>query len=338
MVDILQKLINAVSVSGSEEGVSKIIEGLIEGYADTIRTDALGNLIALKKSGLPDAKKIMIASHMDEIGFIVTFIEETGFIRVAPVGWINWAAASFGEVLFKNGLRGVLVPESKIYPNDYSAQNMYIDIGAKDGDDAGKKIKIGDMCTVAPKIVELINNRIAASKLDDKIACAILIKTLQNFKNIKPPYDLYFVFTAQEELGLRGALTAAQAIGPDYSIAVDVTATGDTPECHPMALKIGAGAAIKIMDSSVICHKDMVNLFLKTAAEKNIPHQSEILTQGGTDTSAMQAAGAGSVAGALSVPTRYIHSGVELCSINDVTACADLLYASLENIINLRTA
>ncbi|MCL2815493.1 MAG: M42 family metallopeptidase [Oscillospiraceae bacterium] len=335
MVDILQKLVGAVSVSGSEEALSEVIREFIKDCADEIKNDALGNLIAVKKSGKPGAKKIMMAAHMDEIGFIVTFIEDSGFIKVAPIGGIRWPAVAYGEILFTNGQAGVLVPEGKISPNDYSSANMYIDIGAKDKADAETSVKIGDICTLAPKIINLMNNRVAASKLDDKIACVILIQTLLELKDTVPPNDLYFVFTTQEEVGVRGAKTSAQAILPDYAIAVDVTATGDTPECQPMASKVGSGAAIKIMDGLVICHRDMINLFLKTAEEKNIPHQSEILAQGGTDTIAMQTAGTGSVAGAISIPTRYIHSGVELCSMDDVRACVDLLKFSLEKIDTL---
>jgi endoglucanase len=332
MVEILKKLLNAVSVSGAEEDVSNVIRGMINGCADEIMNDALGNLIAVKKSGKSGAKKIMTAAHMDEIGFMVTFIEDSGFLKVAPVGGINWTAVAYGEILFKNGVKGVLVPEGKVSPNEYSAAKIYIDIGAKDKADAETKVKIGDTCTLAPKVISLMNNRIAATKLDNKIACAVLIQALLDLKDVSPANDLYFVFTAQEEVGLRGARTAAQSIMPDYSIAVDVTGTGDTPECFPMNAKVGAGAAIKIMDSSVICHKDMINLFMKLAKEKNIASQSEILTGGGTDTAVMQSAGSGSIAGALSIPTRYIHSGVELCSMDDVQACVDLLKAALESI------
>ncbi|MCL2771771.1 MAG: M20/M25/M40 family metallo-hydrolase [Oscillospiraceae bacterium] len=334
MIDILKKLVNAVSVSGAEEAVSDEIRELIAGCSDEIKSDALGNLIAVKKSseGNVNAKKIMTAAHMDEIGFIVTFIEDSGFIRVSRVGGINWISAAYGEILFKNGLHGVIVPEGNVKPNEYDASKMYIDIGAKDKADAEIKVKIGDTCTIAPKIITLMNNRIAAAKLDNKISCAVLIQTLLNMKNTKLESDLYFVFTAQEEVGLRGARTAAQFIMPDYSIAVDVTRTGDTPECLPMATKIGDGAAIKLMDSSVICHKDMVNLLMQTAKENNIKYQSEILAAGGTDTAVMQSAGAGSIAGAISVPTRYMHSGAELCSMDDVQACVDLLGKVLKKI------
>ena len=333
MVDILRKLTNAVSVSGAEEDIADVIRELIKDCADEIKSDALGNLTAVKKSGKADAKKIMMAAHMDEIGFMINFIEDSGFLKVAPVGGINWAAVSFNEILFRSGLKGVIVPEGRTYPGEYSAAKMYIDIGAKDKADAETKVKIGDTCTIMPKVVELMNNRVAAAKLDDKIACVVLIQALLEMKDVKPDYDLYFVFTVQEEVGLRGARVAAQAIMPDYAIAVDVTGAGDTPECFPMAAKVGGGAAVKIMDSSVICHKDMINLFMKTAQEKNIPYQSEILTGGGTDTAAMQAAGSGSIAGALSVSSRYIHSGVEMCSMDDVRACVDLLKAALDKIM-----
>ena len=332
MLNILKTLINAVSVSGAEEDISEAIKSMIEGCCDEVYNDTLGNLIAVKKSGKPDAKKIMMAAHMDEIGFMVTFIEDNGFIRIAPVGGINWIAAAYGEILFKNGLRGVLVPENKVGANEYGTAKMYIDIGAKNKTEAAKKVKIGDTCTLAPKLIKLMGNRIAATKLDDKIACVILIQALLNLKNTKAENDLYFVFTTQEEVGIRGAKTSTYAIMPDYAIAVDVTGTGDTPEANPMICKLGEGAAIKIMDGSVICHREMVNLMMKTAEAKKIPYQSEILLYGGTDTANMQSAGSGCIAGAISIPSRYIHSGVEMCDMKDVQSCVDLLIATLEAI------
>ena len=332
MLNILKTLINAVSVSGAEEDVSEAIKSMITDCCDEVYNDALGNLIAVKKSGNFDAKKIMMAAHMDEIGFMVTFIEDNGFVRVAPVGGINWVAVAYGEILFRNGLRGILVPENKVSSSEYNTTKMYVDIGAKNKADALKKIKVGDTCTLAPKLIKLMGNRIAVTKLDNKIACVVLIQALLDLKNIKVKNDLYFVFTTQEEVGLRGARTSSQAIMPDYAIAVDVTGTGDTPEANPMVCKLGGGAAIKIMDSSVICHREMINLMMKTAESKKIAHQSEILLGGGTDTANMQAAGAGSIAGAISIPSRYIHSGVESCDMKDVQACVDLLKETIKAI------
>jgi len=332
MLNILKKLTDTVSVSGGEDKISNVIRKMTKGYADELTDDALGNLIVLKKSTKNNAKKVMVAAHMDEIGFIATFVEDSGFIKISPVGGIDWTAVAYGEVLFKNGTRGVIIPEGKVKPNDFKADKFYIDIGAKDKTEAEAKVKIGDTCTLTPKITELLNNRIAASKLDDKIACAVLIQTLMDMKDTPHRSDLYFVFTAQEEVGLRGAKTAAQSIMPDYSIAIDVTDTGDTPECTPMAIKLGGGAAIKLMDRSAICHRELVNLLMKTAKENDIKYQSEIMTAGGTDTAAMQSAGEGSIAGAISIPTRYIHTGVEMCDMGDVQSCADLLAGVLKKL------
>ena len=331
MLNILKKLTETVSVSGGEEKISKLIKSQIKENCDEVASDALGNLIAFKK-GKIGAKKIMVAAHMDEIGFIATFIDESGYIKISPVGGIDWPAVAFGEVLFASGIKGVLVPNADLKPADYKPDKFYIDIGALNETDAKSKVKIGDFCTLAPKITKLQNNRIAASKLDDKIACAVLIKAISSLSGTTTDSDLYFVFTAQEEVGLRGAKTAAQSIMPDYCIAIDVTDTGDVPECMPMAVSLGGGAAIKLMDKSAICHKDMVNLLMKTAKENNIKYQSEIMTAGGTDTAAMQAAGAGSVAGAISIPVRYIHTGVETCDLGDVQSCVELLCCVLKKI------
>ena len=325
ILNILKKLTETVSVSGDENKIADTIRKMTKEYADEASVDALGNLIVTKKSKKSGAKKVMVAAHMDEIGFVATFVADSGFVKVSPVGGIDWTAAAYGEVLFSNGVRGLVVPEDKVKPNDFKADKFYIDIGAKDKEDAQSKIKVGDTCTLAPRLVKLLNNRIAASKLDDKIACAILVHTLMQMKDVPHNGELYFAFTAQEEVGLRGARTAAQSIMPDYAIAVDVTDTGDTPECTPMAIKLGGGAAIKLMDRSAICHREMVNLLMKTAKERGIAYQSEIMVAGGTDTAAMQSAGLGSIAGAISVPTRYIHTGVEMCDMGDVQSCADLL-------------
>lgn len=330
MKNILNQLIMIPSVSGREQEIGRRIMEMVKDYADEVYTDALDNVITVKKSGREGAKKIMMAAHMDEIGFIVTKIEDEGFLRVSQIGGINWTAVAYGEILFENGVRGVLVPEGRVYPNEFTGTKMYIDIGAKDKEDAAKSVPVGTSGTLAPKIIDLLNNNIAATKLDDKIACAVLIQALMNLKGVKCEQDLYFVFTTQEEVGIRGAKTSAYSIMPDYSIAVDVTGTGDTIKCSPMDTKIGAGAAIKIKDSSVICHRTIISALESAAKENNIKYQFEILDFGGTDTANMQSAGAGSIAGAISIPSRYIHSGVETCSMDDVAACADLLTAVLK--------
>ncbi len=330
MVELLIKLFDAQSVSGGEKPVADVIEAEIKPFADEIRRDAMGNLIALRKSNgkSPNPRKIMFAAHADEIGFLVTFIDDKGFIRIAPIGGISWISCAFSVVKFENGVMGVLVPDSDAKTSEYDADKFYIDIGCSDRAGAEKLVQIGMRAAVAPQLHELANGRIAGRPLDDKIGCAVLVEVMRRLKNNAD--DVYFAFTVQEEVGCRGARTSAFGVMPDIAFACDVTGTGDVPGSKPMAVKVGGGAAIKIKDASVICAPELVAELTELAKSNNIPHQLEILQYGGTDTSQMQLSGSGAIAGALSVPTRYVHSSVELCDLADVEACVALFVKYLE--------
>ena len=203
---------------------------------------------------------------------------------------------------------------------------------SKELDSAERKVKIGDFFVCRPALTKLMGKRVCGRPLDDRIGCAVMIKIAEYFAKNAPKNDIYYVFSVQEEVGLRGAKTAAFAIGCDYALVYDVTGTGDTPSAKPMACAVGDGAAIKIKDSSVICHKDVVDSLISLAKENKITHQIEILTYGGTDTSSIQMSGMGAKVGALSIPSRYIHSGVELLDLGDAEACADLAIKFAENI------
>lgn len=327
MIELLNKLFSAQSVSGGEKPVMDVIEAEIAGLADEIKRDALGNLIAVKRGKSSDPRRIMLAAHADEIGFLVTFIEDKGFVRITPIGGIHWVASAFSVINFENGVKGVLVPNADAKVSEYEADKFYVDIGCSDRESAEKLVKIGMRAAVAPQLIELANGRVAGRPFDDKVACAVLIETLRRLKDNAD--DVYFTFTVQEEVGCRGARTASYAIMPHVSIACDVTGVGDTPGSKPMAVKLGGGAAIKIKDSSVICAPELVADLAKVADENGIKHQFEILTGGGTDTSQMQLAGEGSVAGCISVPSRYIHSGVEMCDLADIEDCIKLFVCYL---------
>ena len=322
MYTTLKDIMCTPSVSGRENAVAAKIEKYITPYVDECYKDALGNLIAVKKGSGDDKKKIMLCAHMDEIGFLVTYIEESGYIRTAPVGGINYIAAAFGEVVSENGVRGVLVPEAGTAAADINGEKTCIDIGAKNRKEAERKVKIGDFFVVAPYAKRLSGSRVFGRPFDDRIGCAILIELAKTCES--PKNDLYFVFSVQEEVGCRGSKPATFAIAPDIALCFDVTATGDTPNATPMACSVGEGVAIKIKDNSVICHSGLVSELCDIAKREKIPYQREVLTFGGTDTSSMQLTGLGSVAGALSIPTRYVHSGVETCDMKDVKACIDL--------------
>lgn len=321
MLELLKKLMKTGSVSGRETKICDIIKAECEKYADEVYTDNLGNLYAHKRGF---GKKIMLAAHMDEIGFFATFIEDSGRVRITPVGGINFNSAAYSSVVFENGVKGILVPEEGLSDDcRLNADKYYIDIGTVTRKQSEKKIKIGDFVTVESSLTKLFGKRYVGRPFDNRIGCAVLIECLKNLKN--SVNDVYFVFTVAEEVGCRGALPAAFNVAPDYSVAVDVTSTGDTPGAKSMAVKLGGGAAIKIRDNSAICDLRIVEKLTELAKEKKIKHQHEILARGGTDTGAMQRSGRGSVAGAVSVPTRFIHSSVEMIDMSDVDACIKLI-------------
>lgn len=321
---VLKELCLCPSVSGREQKIREKISAIVSPFCDEMRTDALGNLIAVKK-GVGGGKRVMLAAHMDEIGFMVTFIEDTGMLRVATVGGISFTAAAFGEVVSENGVRGTIIPEGKVKPADFKADSFYIDIGAKSKKQAEAKVRIGDFFVLTPHLQKLAGGRVCGRPLDDRIGCAVLLDIAERLRDKALDGDVYYVFSVQEEVGCRGAMTAAFAIKPDIAICLDVTATGDTLGASPMACRLGDGAAVKIKDASVICNEEIVRGLCETAQKNKIKYQKEILLFGGTDTSSMQLAGAGAAVGAVSIPTRYIHSGNEMCDLSDAQSCAALV-------------
>ncbi len=328
MINILKKYQNSFSVSGNENELAEIIKEDLKSLCDDISIDNMGNLIAYKK-GKDSTKKVMIAAHMDEIGFMVTNIEENGMVRVAPIGGINPVASCFHNVKFKNGICGVLVVEDGTKFGDITNNKLFVDIGAADGKKAKRKVSVGDVCAVSPMFKKLSSTRYASKAFDDRVCCAIETFAALNCKEFA--YDTYFVFTVQEEVGCRGAKPSSFSVMPDYSIALDITPAPACGNPNHLTVKLGDGAAIKIKDSSVICSTKMVDRLTELAKENNIKYQYEVLLAGGTDTSAMQIAGSGSHACCISLPTRYVHTPPETIDINDMKACAELLIAFLEN-------
>lgn len=331
MLNTLKTLNACSSVSGRESTVQNKILTYIAPLCDKVREDAMGNLIALKRGTGEDKKSIMLCAHMDEIGFMVTHIDDKGFIRVSPVGGINFTAAVYGYVISENGVKGVLVPDSGTKAEDLGFDKVYIDIGAKDKKDAEKRVSIGDTFSLEPSVTK-IGKKICGHPMDDRIGCVALIEIAKKLSGVECKNDIYFCFSVQEEVGVRGAKTAAYQIDPDYAIVFDVTGTGDVPSSKPMACAVGDGAAIKVKDNSVICDRECVQTLVRLAKENGIKHQMEILPYGGTDTSSIQMSRGGSKAMALSIPTRYIHTGVEMIDMNDVSECVRLAVAFIESI------
>ncbi len=316
MINTLRTLTKIQGVTSDESRVAGYIAEQIIPYVDEVKTDNLGNLIAFKKSKVKNAPKLMFCAHMDEIGFIVNYIEDNGYIRVSTVGGINFVAYAFEQVVFANGTRGIIAPEGKTKAADYNADKFFIDIGAKNRKEAEKKVAIGDLCSVVSGITQIRGNRYCGRPLDNRVGCLCVIEIAKQKKEAKN--DNYFVFSTQEEVGLRGAMTASYNVTPDIGIAFDVTPTGDTIGARASDIKLGGGAAIKIKDSSAVCDIKLVAALRKLAMDNKIKYQNEVLVAGGTDTYSMQVAAYGARAGCISIPTRYIHTQNEMIDMSDV--------------------
>lgn len=322
ILEIMQALNACHGPSGNEGQVAAAIRTLAVPYVDEITTDALGNLICHKQGTGP---RVMFAAHMDSIGFIITHIDEHGYLRFGQVGGLSAHDLPGTPVRFRNGTRGVVAVQGKVEPKDWKLDHLYIDIGAKDQADAKTMVQVGD--TAVFDTTPFVSGRkLFSPYLDDRIACAILLSAMERIKHAGN--DLYFVFTVQEEVGLRGARTAAYGIAPDYGIAVDVTDSDDIPDApHECSSAAGKGAAIKVMDSSVICHPAVVKTLEDLAQARNIPYQRDILRFGGTDAGAIHQSRSGVYTGGISVATRYVHTPMEVADLDDIEACVALTAA-----------
>jgi endoglucanase len=294
------------------------------------RVDALGSLIVHRK-GKGGGHRLMLAAHMDEIGVVITHVDKNGFLRFAGVGGVGALPLAGGRVLFADGTAGVIGLErlddsSRVPPLD----KFYIDTGASSAE--AVRVKVGDVACFQRPCQE-IGGRLVAKAMDDRIGCAILLQTLRELAH--SPHELFVVFTVQEEVGLRGAATSGYGVEPEIALAVDVTLTGDTPECAPMALTLGAGPAVKIKDSGMLAHGGVRDWLIRTAEAGAIPYQREVLVRGTTDATAIQMSRAGVPAGCLSIPTRYVHSPSEVVDYGDVLAAVKLLGSALAGPIDI---
>jgi endoglucanase len=324
MQELTRRLVEAFGPSGFEDQTRALIQAEVEALADDLTVDALGNLIA-RKRGDGSGLKVMIAAHMDEIGVMMTHVTEEGFLRFTNIGGVSAHTLLGGRVQFADGLQGVIHADrfedsSRVHP----LGKYFIDVGAK-----SKKACPVSVGTPAgfyrPLLVQ--GARWSAKSMDDRIGCVVAIEALRRLATT--PHDVYFVFSVQEEVGTRGAMTAANALRPDVGIALDVTLTGDTPKARTMAVGLGEGPAIKVKDSGMIAHAGLVRLMRERAEAAGIPHQLEVLDGGSTDARSMQISGPGVVAGCISIPCRYVHSQSETIDAADVENAVALLTAIL---------
>ncbi len=330
MDELIKRLVEAYGPSGFEDQVREMIRREVQPYADDITVDAMGNLIA-RKTGDGSGLKVMIAAHMDEIGVMVTHITEKGFLRFTNIGGVRPHTLMGARVRFADGTLGVVYSEkvdsvSQIHP----LGKHYIDVGASGPDDC--PVEVGAAACFERSFVAR-GDHYTAKSMDDRIGCVVAIETMQRLA--ASPHEVFFVFSVQEEVGTRGAETAANALAPDVGIAVDVTLAGDPPGAPTIAVKLGAGTAIKVKDSGMIAHAGLVRHMRRVAEEAGIDYQLEVLELGSTDARSMQIAGAGSAAGCVSIPCRYVHSQSETVAASDVEGSIRLLTEILSNPIEL---
>jgi endoglucanase len=331
MKALIQKLVEATGPSGYESQVRDLIRKEIEADAEQVQVDALGNLIATRGRQATGGQRIMLAAHMDEIGLIATHVDERGYVRFTTLGGVRRQTCVGGRVRFLNGTPGVIAEE---YSEDSGRlptfEQLFIDVGATSRE--GCPVRVGDVAAFERPFAA-VGDRWVAKAMDDRIGVAVLIEVLRRLK--QGPNQVAFVFSVQEEVGLRGATTAAFSLDPDIGIAVDVTRSGDTPRALKMDVGLGKGPAIKVRDSGMLSDPRLVEAMLHAAEVHNIPYQLEVLETGTTDARAIQLSRAGVPSGCVSIPCRYLHSPSEMVDVSDVQNAVALLVHLLSEPIEL---
>lgn len=339
-IPLLRKICTAFGAPGYEQDIRNLVIKEVTPHVDSIEVDNLGNIITLKKSAdNPGGKKVMVAAHLDEIGFIVTHIDDQGFLKFHTLGGFDPKTLTAQRVIVhgKEQLIGVMgcKPIHVMDPEERrkmpKTSDFFIDLGMS-ADEVKELVQIGDPITREREFIEM-GACVNCKSIDNRVSVFILLETLKKLKKV--PYDVYGVFSVQEEVGLRGAQVAAQQIDPDFGLGLDTTIAYDLPgaAAHERVTALGKGAAIKIMDASTLSDYRMVSYLKEQAQKNNISWQPEILTAGGTDTASIQRMGThGAISGAISVPTRYLHQVIEMADKSDIESCIKLLSVALQSL------
>ncbi|PCI96881.1 MAG: endoglucanase [Flavobacteriales bacterium] len=331
-VKLLKEIAEVAGAPGHEQRVREIVLREVTPLVDEITIDNMGNVYAIKKGS--NKKRVMVGAHMDEIGFMVTHIDENGFVRFHTLGGFDPKTHTAQRVIIHGtedviGVMGskpihVMSPEERTKMP--KSTDYFIDLGMNK-EEVEKIVSVGNPITRERGLIEM-GNCVNCKSLDNRLAVFILIESLRTLKDKTVPFDVYGVFTVQEEVGIRGANVAALEIKPDFGFGLDTTIAFDVPGAKPeeVVTKLGEGTAIKIMDSSTICDYRMIKYMENVAEKHNIKTQKEILTAGGTDTAGIQRMNpGGAIAGAISIPTRHIHQVIEMANKDDIRGSIDLL-------------
>ncbi len=329
---LLKELLKTNSPSGCEDEMRELILSYVKDMEYTV--DSMGNVIVHKKG---KGKRVLISAHMDEVGFIVSKITESGQIKFKCVGGIESTVLVGKKVLIGKeripgvtGMKAIHLQSGGEKENKASISDIVIDIGAVDKKDAERKVKVGDYGTFDSEIVEFGDNLLKCKGLDDKVGCAVLLELLKMDTDL----DLYAAFTVQEEVGCRGSIIVANRVKPDAAIIFEGTTCSDvfpTPD-EKTVTKLGCGCALTAMDGAAVGDRGMLELAKKVAEEKGIPYQVKRTTMGGTDAGSIQRSGYGVKTLVISTPCRYIHSPVSVMNKSDFKAQADLGRAVLKRL------
>lgn len=344
--ELLKSLSEVIGPSGNEASIRNLVVDRLKSVADKLWIDTLGNVIAVKKGSRGNGR-FMMAAHMDEIGLFVSHVDDKGFLRALPIGGLTERSLVYQRVVVRTRdgrtYRGVIgmKPPHVIKPEEArqipELKELFLDIGASSRDEVLKLgVKVGDIAVFDRELSILSGDRVTGKAIDDRVGLAAMIKAFEYIE--APELDVYAVATVQEEVGLKGAEVAAYSITPDLALALDVTVASDFPGVseHEWCTQLGRGPAIKIADgrsaSGLIAHPEVVDVLLKTAEELGIPYQVEVLAGGTTDASVIALNKEGVPAGVVSIPSRYIHSPVEVVDLKDVVNTVRLTRAFAQRV------
>lgn len=337
-VDLLERLSNAIGPSGYEDDVREIVHEVVAPLSDDVRVDRLGNLLATRNGRRKE--KLLLDAHMDEVGFLVSYIDDEGFLRLSPLG--GWDArvlpAHAVTVAGRDGqtVRGVIgmLPPHVTKESDRSkavaVEDLFVDIGARSRAEAEERgVEVGSPCVPAYPFERLGDDLVMGKAFDDRAGCTVALSVLDALREEEPDLTVVCAFTISEELGLRGARTAAHQVAPDIALALEGTTAVDVPGVAGARrlAAMGAGPAVTVADRSIIASRRVLTLLEETAAKENVPCQRKLPGGGGTDAGAIQTMGEGALVGVVSVPCRYIHAPLSLLRPSDLAATAKLVTA-----------
>ncbi|MGA2111027.1 MAG: M20/M25/M40 family metallo-hydrolase [Anaerolineales bacterium] len=321
MKPLIARLADAYGPSGKEDSLRQIVRSELKGLSDYISEDPLGNVHAVIKQKTRAGRKIMVSAPMDEVGLIVSHVDDHGFARFSPLGDVDLLQCPGARVRFGDGRMGVIGMADRARGSARrSWSELFIDVGASDREN--HPLQVGDTAVFASPLEEA-GAALIGKGLNGRIGVAILIETLRRLK--RSPHEVQFVFTVQEQVGQRGARTAAFRLEPEIAISVSAIPSGDTPGAPHLAVGLGKGPAIKVRDASLLCDPRVVRWMVQRAEEARLPYQLEVSDEGATGAAEIQRSRAGVIVGSLGIPCRYLHGPAEMADLNDAENAVKLL-------------